>query len=187
MLTAGIVAEAVLLYLVVRAEKLPRPLAKADAAVVLGARVEPTGAPSTQLKYRLLRALDVYEQGLVDYVVVCGAQGSDEPASEAEVMANFLIARGVPQEKILRDDQSFDTKQNLVHAKALMAELGLETAILVTSDYHVQRALWTGRDIGLPCQGAGAQASDYPALLWKSRLRETIGWLKYFALDRGRA
>ena len=172
------------LFLIVRAEKLPRPLARADAIIVLGARVQPTGELSTQLEYRTLKALELFEAGLADYIIPTGAQGHDEPQSEASAMADFLTGRGVPKERILLEDQSYNTIENLLNAQSLMAERDLTTAIIVTSDYHVQRSLWNARDIGLDAQGAGAQASNFPALLWASRLRETVAWAKYFVIDR---
>jgi len=172
------------LFLIVRAEKLPRPLVKADAIIVLGARVQPSGELSTQLEYRTLKALELYEAGLGDYIIPTGAQGRDEPQTEASAMADYLIGRGVPEERILLEDQSYNTIENLRGAQALMAERDLTTAIIVTSDYHVQRSLWNARDIGLDAQGAGAQASNFPALLWASRLRETVAWAKYLIVDR---
>ena len=176
--------EGAMLFLVVRAEKQPRPLAKADAIIVLGARVQPDGALSTQLEYRVLKALELYQAGLSDYIITTGARGADEPAAEASAMANYLIGRGVPEDRILIEDRSYSTIESLKNAQALLAGRGLATAIVVTSDYHVQRALWYARDIGLSAQGAGTQASNYPALLWQSRLRETLAWMKYFTVDK---
>lgn len=188
LIVIGVVAECAMLALVIRSENMysQLPAKKADAVIVLGARVDPDGSLSTQLRYRVERAREVYEAGLADYIIVCGAQGSDEPTTEAAAMAGYLEAGRVPPEAILREDGSYSTVENLENAMHIMEELGLETAIICTSEYHVQRALWTARQMGLDAQGVGSQASDYPALLWQSRLRETASWVKYHLIDRWR-
>ena len=66
-----------------------------DAIVVLGAQVKPDGSPSIQLSWRLDAAWEAWEQKHVP-VVVCGAQGKDEPMPEAEAMSLYLENKGVP-------------------------------------------------------------------------------------------
>ena len=68
-----------------------RPLESADCLIVLGARVWESGEPSDALQYRLDSAVEAYNAGLAGAVIVCGAQGSNEPASEASVMKRVLV------------------------------------------------------------------------------------------------
>ena len=82
-----------------------------DAIIVLGAQVTPDGTPSVQLGWRLDAAYDAYRQKAVP-VVVCGAQGKDEPMTEAEAMKLYLTAKGVPEKDILTDPDSFNTNRN---------------------------------------------------------------------------
>ena len=73
-----------------------------DAIIVLGAQVTPDGSPSVQLGWRLDAAYEAWQQKPVP-IVVCGAQGGDEPMPEAEAMEAYLLRKGVPQSNILKD------------------------------------------------------------------------------------
>ena len=89
-----------------------------DAIIVLGAQVLPDGTPNVQLSWRLDAALEAYQKNNVP-IVVCGAQGRDEPVTEAEAMKRYLEDRGVPGDRILTDGKSFNTRQNLRKASGL--------------------------------------------------------------------
>ena len=90
-----------------------------DAIIVLGAQVKADGSLSVQLTWRLDAAKKAYDNKKVP-VVVCGAQGKDEPTTEAEAMKNYLIEQGVAAEDILTDPESFNTSQNLKNAHKLL-------------------------------------------------------------------
>ena len=175
----GIAAEGVLFACVTVNANKPSNAVPSDAIIVLGARVWPNGSVSNVLEYRLKEAARGYGNGYGKYVIVCGAQGSDEPAPEAEVMKAYLIEAGVPEEAILTDAQSVNTKQNLVNAKALMEENGCETAIVVTSDYHMARALRLAKDVGIRATGIKAHPADDPGTRLKNTVRETASWVFY--------
>ena len=118
-----------------------------DAIIVLGAQVKPDGSPSVQLGWRLDAAYEAWKQKKVP-VVVCGAQGKDEPMPEAEAMSLYLVEKGVPAEDILKDPDSFNTNQNLKNAAQLLRQLsGIQRVMIVTSDYHVPRALALAGDL----------------------------------------
>ena len=185
-LALGIIIEIVLLCLVIASEKQPEIREPADVIIILGARVMPDGRLSTTLYYRVSAALDAYNAGLGEYIIACGARGDDEPVAEAEVIAVYLIERGVPPDVVIRDLNSYSTYENLVNARALMAERGFRTAIVTTSNYHIQRALWLCESLGIDARGIGAQASDYPLLHWTMRLRESAAWVMYFTVDKWR-
>ena len=149
-----------------------------DAIIVLGAQVKPDGEPSVQLTWRLERAWDVWEKKNVP-VVVCGAQGKDEPEPEAETMKRYLAEKGIPEEFILTDPDSFNTEQNIRNAKEKLDELSLEIrkVIVVTSDYHVPRSMAIARDLGLDASGIGSPCLQE---FWiKNHGRETLAWCKY--------
>ena len=96
---AGLVA-----YVCYREVNVPAPTGY-DAIIVLGAQVKADGEPSVQLRWRLDKALEMYEREPC-VVVVCGAQAGTEPQAEAEVMRNLLIADGIPAERIYTDPLS---------------------------------------------------------------------------------
>jgi SanA protein len=154
---------------------IPAPT-DSDAIIVLGAQVLPDGEPNVQLLWRLEKALSVYLSKPMT-VVVCGAQGPDEPAPEAYVMRDWLAARGVDPELILTDANSFSTRENIQNAMALLPA-GKLRVMIVTSDYHLPRAMRIARDLGLAPSGAGSPCkSDY----WiKNHFREALAWCKYW-------
>ena len=155
---------------------------RADCAVVLGAHVWPDGSMSRTLTRRCEAALGAWEEGLAPTLILCGGQGKNEPRAEAEVMAEWLSARGVPREALQLDTDSHNTRTNLENARAIMAERGMGTALLCTSDYHMQRALWLARDLGLGVAGAvPAPSPQEPVSRIKSRIREACSWVLYWA------
>ena len=158
---------------------LERAVEPADCIIVLGARVRPDGTLSDSLRYRCEAALAAWREGLAPALIVCGAQGGDEPMPEAIAMRDWLMAQGVPEEAILVEGASFNTEQNLDNARALMDERGWKSAIVVTSDYHLQRALWLARDAGIDACGIPAESPHPLPMRLKDRVREACGWGMY--------
>ncbi|MDL2206017.1 YdcF family protein [Eubacteriales bacterium OttesenSCG-928-N13] len=152
---------------------------KSDAIIVLGARVNPNGMMSYTLRYRVQAAQALYEQGYAPYVIPCGGQGADEPRGEAEVMQEYLLQQGVPEASILSDRTSTSTEENLLNAMEIMKQHDLSTAIVVTSDYHLTRALWQARDLGLDASGAPARGPDSTFKFIEAHFRESVSWVNY--------
>ena len=157
--------------------------------VILGCQVMPAGHPSVLLQDRLDEVLDYLADHPGMTVVVSGGQGENEPTTEAAAMAEYLIANGVPEENILREDLSHNTNQNLRNTAALLAEEGYDTTqdiIVVSNGFHLTRVrmLW-GRVWG----GNGnlstlaAPASHRPSRLMMY-LREPLALVKSFVFDR---
>lgn len=149
-----------------------------DAIVVLGAQVKPDGTPSVQLQWRLDAAYGAWQEREC-LIVTCGAQGSNEPDAEGRVMKAYLMGLGVPENQVLVDDTSFNTRQNLENAAALLQNSGAETVLIVTSDYHLPRAMALAEDQGLTATGLGSPTK--PEYWIKNHAREAIAWLKYWA------
>lgn len=150
-----------------------------DAIIVLGAQVKPDGSPSVQLGWRLDAAYEGWKQKNVP-VVVCGAQGKDEPMPEAEAMSLYLENKGVPSADILKDPDSFNTNQNLKNAAKLLQNVpGIRKVMIVTSDYHVPRAMALAGDLGFDACGMGSPCKQE---YWiKNHAREALAWCKYWA------
>ena len=150
-----------------------------DAIIVLGAQILPDGEPSVQLQWRLDTALSAYAVHPV-MTVVCGAKGNNEPYPEAVTMEQYLISHGISSNMILSDPSSLNTRQNLLNAKELLSAQGeIHRVLIVTSDYHVPRALAMASDIGFDAMGLGSPCkSEY----WiKNHSREALAWVKYWA------
>ena len=155
----------------------PKP---ADCAVVLGAHVWMDGRMSNALTYRCEAALSAWQSGLVPVIIVCGAQGSNEPETEAAAMRRWMIAHGVPEDRVIAQDRSRNTRENLVNARAIMAGRGFKTAAICTNDYHLTRALWLARDEGIPATGIPAPSTRDVVSFVRGRVRETCSWILYF-------
>lgn len=111
-----------------------------EAVVVLGAGVNGT-EPSLSLRTRLEAALD-YVQDKPDVpIVVSGARGRGEEISEARCMADWLIARGVEEERLLLEEQATNTEENIRYSLELLEARGIAGEIaVVSSSYHLCRA-----------------------------------------------
>ena len=185
LILAGILCYAGLIgYVVIREKAAAIPLANMekdyDAIIVLGAQVLLNGEPNTQLQWRLDAALEAWQAKQVP-IVTCGAQGKDEPLPEAEAMKNYLAARGVPEEMILPDPDSYNTNQNLRNAAKLLKEReGIRKVLIVTSDYHLPRAMALAGDQGFRAAGLGAPCK--PEYWLKNHAREALSWVKYWGM-----
>ena len=151
-----------------------------DAIIVLGAQVNPNGEPSIQLRWRLDAAAEAWKQKNT-VIVTCGAQGGNEPAPEALVMRDYLVAQGVPEEMILTDAVSYNTRQNIRNAADLLKGYTVERVLIVTSDYHLARAMALAEDEGLRATGVGSPTRDEFLFKAKNYGREALAWVKYWA------
>lgn len=156
-----------------------------DCLIVLGARVWPDGRMSETLRLRCERALALWRETGAPGIVACGGRGSDEPCAEAEVMRAFFVENGVPELQIEVDADSASTRANLVNARRIMAGRGWTTAAVVTSDYHLTRALWIAADLGMRAAGVAAASPNRRGARLRARGRETASWALY-ALRRPR-
>lgn len=146
--------------------------AAATAILVLGAAVWPGGRPSPTLARRTAAATRLYRAGAGALVVPCGGLGRHAP-SEAEAMRRLLVADGVPETAILREDRSTTTGENIRFARALLAPRGLDRVIVVTDAYHLPRALLLARRAGFDARGvAPPLRGARPATLVRGALRE---------------
>ena len=176
LLLAAAAASALILFVYYMETHLP-PVQPSQAIIVLGAQVKPDGTPSVALERRLTAALEAYGED-PQLIIVCGAQGGNEPRAEGDVMRDWLLKKSVPPEHVIAETASFNTRENLSYAKAIMEENGLSHALVVTSDYHVPRALALCRQVGIEASGKGSPSK--PEYFLKNHLREGLSWIKFF-------
>ena len=146
-----------------------------DYIIVLGAQVRKDG-PSPVLKYRLDKAVEYLNENPDTVCIVSGGQGSNEPWSEAEGMAQYLQEKGIDTARILTEDQSQTTEQNITNSKMLMKE-GASVGI-VTNNFHVFRALQIAKKYGLS-DVCGIAADSTPKYLPNNMLREFFAEMKW--------
>ena len=111
------------------------------------------------LAERLNCAIKVYEsQKHSPYMLVSGGQGPDEPITEALAMKRYLIAKGVPEKRILMEEQSTNTYTNFQYSKPIIeGHFGRRAQFLcVTSQFHILRSLRLANKVGLEFYGLGA-------------------------------
>lgn len=136
-----------------------------DYLIVLGARVEEDGQPSKALQRRISAAAEYLSANPETTVIASGGKGTDEVISEAECIRNGLTALGIDEGRILLEDRSTTTSENMEFSMNLM-EFGAETTVgVVTNNYHVFRALKLAEHAGM--KDVCGLAADYagPTLL----------------------
>ena len=138
-------------------------------ALVFGARIYPDGRLSPMLRDRVETAVQLYQAGKVEVLLFSGDNrfsDYDEPGR----MMDYALSRGVPPEAIQPDYAGRRTYDTCYRAREIF---GLESAILVTQEFHLPRALFTCDRLGLDAVGVGADLQPYSrrSLLW-SGLRE---------------
>ncbi len=146
-----------------------------DYIIVLGAQVYENG-PSAVLKYRLDEAAEYMEENTGTVCIVSGGQGQNETRPEAEVMAEYLVKKGVPEERIIKETESKTTKQNVANIMKFMKEGS--SAGIVTNDFHVMRALQTAEGAGLK-DAHGIAADSVRIYLPNNILREFLAEIKF--------
>jgi uncharacterized SAM-binding protein YcdF (DUF218 family) len=140
----------------------------ADFVVVLGAGLRPDGGVPPLLASRLDRGRQVWA-GLdrragefKPLLIVSGGKGDDERVPEASAMAAYLTARGFPADRLLLEDRSRSTEENLLFSKAIMEEIRPGARVtVVTSDFHAFRAALLARRLGIQGQVTGARVAGY--------------------------
>ena len=146
-----------------------------DYIIVLGAQVRESG-PSVVLKYRLDEAVEYLEDNPKTICIVSGGQGANEPYSEAEGMAQYLKEQGIDASRILLEDKSLNTEQNMEYSKALIKD-GASVGI-ITNDFHLFRAKQIARKYGLD-NICGIAAKSTPVYLPNNMLREFLAEIKF--------
>jgi uncharacterized SAM-binding protein YcdF (DUF218 family) len=136
------------------------PLEKSDAIVVIS-------GDEAQARYR--DGLRLYRAGWAPLLIFSGAAWDGSP-SNAEAMRKMAIEEGVPQSAILVEPAGEDTYGNAVGTRELMVTRGLHSAILVTSPYHLQRAVLTFRGVfegtGVRILGRSAPDGEWRKMYW---------------------
>lgn len=148
----------------------------ADYIIILGARVKGE-IPSLALQYRIDVAANYMKINKETIAIASGGQGPGEDITEAEAIKEGLLVHGISSNRIILEDKSTDTVENIRFSKKLIPDY-LEIGLLVTNDFHLYRAKSIAKDQGLNLQGIPAET---PAVaIPKSYLREYLAITKYY-------
>jgi uncharacterized SAM-binding protein YcdF (DUF218 family) len=160
---------------------------RADAIVILGARVDTDGEPGPDLKVRTLHAVNLFQRGLAPYIICTGGYQGDR-LSAAAVACNLAISQGVPPEKVLLADGSMTTREDAISARDMMLAHGWQTAILVSHPLHLERARLLFETEGIAVYPSPTN-SDLTIIPWQTRgwltAREAVGILWHGLEDLG--
>ena len=156
-----------------------KPQPGADYMIILGAQWKMSG-PSEVLRRRLDGALEYLRENPDTIVIVSGGQGSNEPVSEAAGMRQYLVDAGISDERILTEDRSTNTAENLAFSGRLLDVSG-DRVVIVTNNFHMFRALKIAEKQGYK-NTEGLAASAVAGLVPNNLLREFLGVVKDFVM-----
>lgn len=146
---------------------------KLDYIIVLGAGIKGEQVPPL-LASRIDQGIEILKKNPKALVIMSGGQGKGEDIPEGEAMARYAINKGIDESKIIIEDKSTNTKENLLFSSKLMIKESPRVG-LVTTSYHVFRALILAKDLGIRCIGFGSVTKWYFTL--NALIREFIGYL----------
>ena len=164
-------------------EMTSEPEEELDYLIVLGAQVKKT-VPSKALGLRLQKACEYLKEHSQTKAVLSGGQGSGEKITEAECMYRYLTEHGIPEERLLKEECSTTTRENLMYSARVLAdnrqEVTTETVLgskigLVSNNFHIYRALLLAEKFGYRKVYGVPAASD-----WKLQIHYMVR--EYFAV-----
>lgn len=129
----------------------------AQVAIVLGAYVNEAGCPSPVLQDRLDTAIELFQQGKVERLLMSGDHGQVD-YDEVNGMRIYAESKGIPREQIFLDHAGFSTYETMVRARKVFL---VERAVVVTNDFHLDRAVFLARSQGMQAQGVVADRHRY--------------------------
>lgn len=154
--------------------------APADVAIVLGAAIS-DGEVSPVYRERINHAITLYEEGTVDFIILTGGFGEGSYKSDSQVAKEYALSQDVPEERILIEEKSTITEENLEFSKEIMDENDLETAIIVSDPLHMKRAMLMAKDYNITALSSPTTTSMYKSLKTKIPflLREEFFYVGY--------
>lgn len=143
-----------------------------QVAIVYGAAVYGNGRLSSVLRDRMETAIALYQNGQVQKILVSG-DNREADYNEPGAMMEYAIQRGVPPEAVQPDYAGLRTYDTCYRAKYIFQ---IESAVLITQDFHLPRALFTCNALGIEAIGVTADRQRYRAAEWYET-RETAATL----------
>ena len=139
---------------------LKGPEPDADYVILLGTQMRSSG-PSVDFRARIESAYDYLVQNPGSRLIASGGKGGREPVSEAEGARDYLVRKGISEERILLEDRSTTTAENLEFSAGLLRRMGEDPGdlkiVIVSADYHLCRATYIAHKTGfgdVSCKGS---------------------------------
>ncbi len=141
-----------------------------EVGIILGARVHYKGLLSDILRDRTQTAINLYHSGKIKKILMSGDNGSIY-YDEVTPVKKYLIKNKIPEDKIFLDYAGFDTYDTMYRAKNIFS---VENAIVITQKFHLPRALFLCKKVGIKCSGTIADKQKYTQ-------EKYVQWREYFA------
>lgn len=146
-----------------------------NAIIVLGAGVRSDGTPSDILADRLESSVEAYNSGLGNTFVLSGDHGRED-YNEVGAMKRYILKSDIDEKVIFMDHAGFSTYDTMYRAKEIFK---VDKAIIVTNEYHLPRALYIARKMGIDAYGLKSDKREYQ-LMDSYKKRELLAQLKDF-------
>lgn len=151
---------------------------KSDCIIVLGCRLY-GNIPSPFLKARLDEGYRLFNEGYAKHIIVSGGKGNGETVTEAEAMKEYLKSKGVDSSRIITEDKSMSTLENLSYSKQKMDQKGFKSAVIVSNRYHMKRASLVVKKLGIKGSYSGVYLPQYKNKEIEGFIREIAALLYY--------
>jgi uncharacterized SAM-binding protein YcdF (DUF218 family) len=161
---------------------------RADAIVVLGCRVLPSGRLTTAAARRARTAAEAYLRGVASHIVASGGRRWGAQI-EAEALRRELVHAGVPETAVTRELWSLTTHENAVFSAEILRRMGARSVAIVTCAWHTPRAIHDFRAAGVDAWGlpsAGVRAGTLRSV-YRTGHELVCTWLDARAIRRGHA
>ena len=146
-----------------------------DCILVLGAGLRADGSPSDMLRDRLRGAVELYDMGISDTVILSGDR-SGEDYDEVSAMLEYCVSEGVPKENIICDYEGYSTYESMEN---VLSDGKYQSVMVVTQKYHLYRALYIAKEMGADASGFCADYNTYRGQIFRE-VREIAARIKDF-------
>ncbi len=144
-------------------------LENVDCIMVLGCGVRQDGSPSGMLKDRLEEGIGLYKGGASDRLLMSGDHGRKD-YDEVNLMKQYAVEAGIPSENIFMDHAGFSTYESMYRARDIFQ---VKKIVIVTQNYHMYRALFVARSMGMEAYGVASDPRSYGGQLLRD-VRELL-------------
>lgn len=139
-----------------------------DCILVLGAGVY-GDKPRPMLEDRILTGIELYNNGVSQKIVMSGDHGRED-YDEVNVMKNYAVETGINSSDIFMDHAGFSTYDSVYRLKEIFE---VDKVVIVTQEYHLYRALYIAKELGIDAYGVSSNLREYPGQ-FKREVREIL-------------
>lgn len=156
-------------------EEKASELEDVDCVLVLGCLVRPGGVPSQMLKDRVDQGIRLYENQVSDRLLMSGDHGRKD-YDEVNTMKRIAAETGIPSGHVFMDHAGFSTYESMYRAKEVFQ---VKKAVIVTQGYHLYRAVYDARKLGIEAYGVASDPRRYGGQKYRDA-REVLARTKDF-------